>query len=1133
MNVFSLEYLPAAAVLTDHGGTVVSINSRAAALLNTSTLLGKHVSALSPGIIPVIHAGIGTCEFTIPGKGQITAEIETSSMPLHGETHFLSIIREVPKFYYCAASFFEHSRDGVVVINLNHQVKTANSRFCSMIGYSEEELKSLHTWDYDLLATEDDIKREFSAEKFSETVIESKHRRKDGSCYDVEVSITPIRIHDEPVYLCICRDITEKKTAELALMESARTMRETLERIQDAFTSFDSSWHYVYVNQRAAEILGTPAEELIGNKIWDLFPELADTEIGGLMLQAAYEKRHIQAEKYDEILKVWLNVNIYYSENGISVFFQDISLQVNQRMKEEMQHAFQQVIAETSFDFLSADESTFAEKTDRMLQQFGELLKVERSYVLLASDNFEYFTMTNEWCSPGTASVFDLYRRTLPEKYRYIVSLMDTGDEIAFSSIEDLPPEAEDEKQLLLEENIKSILLLPIRIEGRILGMLGFDAVTRHKDWDPSQVSLLKVAANLLAEALTKLDIEKRLVTESRRLNSIIDGTKVGIWEHNLETKELTVNETWAAMLGYSIQELSPVTMDTWRRLTHPEDARMVKKLSDKLEARELEFFECEIRMRHKDGRWIWVYARGSIPEWTIEGTPRIFSGTHQDISQRKHYEEMMRYIIEHTRSAIAVHDRDLNYIFVSQRYLDEFGIQENIIGRHHYEVFPDLPKKWRDVHRRCLAGEVISRDDDHFQRSDGTLEWTSWECRPWFTSEGEIGGIIVYTEVITQRKQAEQQHERLQEQLAQTSKMESVGRLAGGVAHDFNNMLQAIIGHAELALEEALPESSLRSSLEMILQAAEKSANLTRQLLAYARKQAVRPQILNMNHAVVSMTTMLKRLIGEEIELILHLEQSLWNTWIDPAQLDQVLINLCLNARDAIKNHGEIIISTSNRISENGKMTELCIRDTGAGMNQDVLDKAFEPFFTTKRLGEGTGLGLSMVYGIAAQNGGEVFIKSAPSQGTTVTVLLPRSADSSEEPVSDQPHGRIYHPGIIAALVVEDDQNILTLVKTILKKMGHHVYTAASPKEALELAKTIQLKLDLLITDVVMPGMNGYEFSREIASLYNDISILFMSGYTADVLPHQEVLHEKLHFIQKPFTAAELDKKIQEVLYR
>jgi PAS domain S-box-containing protein len=380
-----------------------------------------------------------------------------------------------------------------------------------------------------------------------------------------------------------------------------------------------------------------------------------------------------------------------------------------------------------------------------------------------------------------------------------------------------------------------------------------------------------------------------------------------------------------------------------------------------------------------------------------------------------------------------------------------------------------------------------------------------------------------------------------LEEQFRQAQKMESVGRLAGGVAHDFNNMLSVILGYAQIGLRTVDPAAPLYGYLQEISKAAQRSKQITQQLLAFARRQTVAPQVLDLNATVTDMLKMLHRLIGEDIDLAWKPDAGLWPVKIDPSQVDQILVNLCVNGRDAIADVGKITIETHNVTFDRaycadhigfvpGEYVQMVVSDTGCGMDRKTLDCIFEPFFTTKELGRGTGLGLATVYGIVKQNGGFINVYSEPSKGTSFHLYLPRQMEQVVERVQEKTEESRHGQGE-CILVVEDEESILKLTKVILEGLGYVVLTAAMPVEALRLAQEHSGGIHLLLTDVVMPGLNGRELAERLQSLYPEIRCLFMSGYTANVIAHRGILDEGVSFIAKPFSREELAVKVREAL--
>jgi len=392
----------------------------------------------------------------------------------------------------------------------------------------------------------------------------------------------------------------------------------------------------------------------------------------------------------------------------------------------------------------------------------------------------------------------------------------------------------------------------------------------------------------------------------------------------------------------------------------------------------------------------------------------------------------------------------------------------------------------------------------------------------------------------ITERKQAEDERHKLESQLLQAQKMESIGQLAGGVAHDFNNMLGVILGHAELALKKLDPMQPVAEDLEIICSAAQKSADLTRQLLAFARKQSISPKILDLNETLGGMLTMLQRLIGENISISWNPGATVWPVKIDPSQLDQILANLCVNARDAIADTGRLTIKTENSSFDKaycagraevlpGDYVRIGVSDDGCGIDPEVFPHIFEPFYTTKEVGAGTGLGLAMVFGAVRQNNGFITVFSEPGHGTTFNIYLPRM-----EPATDTPTESVekkLRGGSETVLLVEDDEMLLRLEMAMLNTSGYQVLAAATSSEAQRLAQQHSGQIHLLITDVIMPEMNGRDLRNVLQILRPEMKVLFMSGYSAEIISHHGIVEEGVYFLEKPFSLLSLTNKVREVL--
>ncbi|MBF0211017.1 MAG: response regulator [Desulfamplus sp.] len=554
---------------------------------------------------------------------------------------------------------------------------------------------------------------------------------------------------------------------------------------------------------------------------------------------------------------------------------------------------------------------------------------------------------------------------------------------------------------------------------------------------------------------------------------------------------------------------------------------------------------------------------------------PKQFACIFSDITERKHAEDALRRSREQFELAIngsndGIWDWDLrdNSLFLSPKWKEQLGYKDDELP-NKFETFGDnihLDDK-EDVFNyvnRYLKGEMDNYSMElRMRRKDGSYCWILARGAAIRDENGIPLRMAGSHTDITQRKLAEQEKEKLQAQLNQAQKMESIGRLAGGVAHDLNNMLSVILGNAEVAMDRVEPSSLLFDDLKEIYQAATRSANLTRQLLAFARKQTIYPREVDLNEIVKDMFKMLGRIIGEDIALKLNLKEGLWTIKVDPSQIDQILANLCVNARDAINGVGNLIIETDNALLDKtcyieqacntdypgvieGDYVHLRVSDDGCGMDKETLENIFEPFFTTKELGKGTGLGLATVYGIVKQNNGFINVDSQEGVGTTFNIYLPRYIEKKQAIEDKNVSAKKSLNSLIGAkqdseqkdqketktiLIVEDEMAILKLTKLILESEGYKALAVSRPIEAIDAANRHSGIIDLIITDVVMPEMNGQELSKAILKIYPDINRLFMSGYTPDVIARQGVLDAGVNFIQKPFSKQDLIDKVKSVL--
>ncbi|BBO91471.1 PAS domain S-box protein [Desulfosarcina ovata] len=721
--------------------------------------------------------------------------------------------------------------------------------------------------------------------------------------------------------------------------------------------------------------------------------------------------------------------------------------------------------------------------------------------------------------------------------------------------------------------------LLPVEIRGRVI---------YSEDGQPTRLQGVTRDITRRKAAEADREYQARLLQEMGRL------AKIGAWEFDPATGQGSWTEEVARIHDLSPGELT--SMEHGLGFYEGESREIIQR-AVKAAVENGTPYDLEIELVSAKGIRKWVRTIGR-PKMQAGRVTHV-RGSFQDITERKRFEQRIDHLNRVLRAI-----RDLNQLVVREKDSESLirnGCHILVDNRGFASAMiiltddNDRPRSWAraglvkasDILNRILEGGKLPRcceqvrsgvkivsvtekedycigchilekgrgmhslaaplvsDDNYFGclvvALSGDLPVDDEELNLLEEAAGDIAYALRVLQLDENHKQSEHERVSLERQLVQAQKMESVGRLAGGVAHDYNNMLSVIIGYTELAMDKAGEDSPLMTDLKEILQAANRSSEITRQLLAFARQQTVAPQVLDLNHIMKSMLNMLRRLIGEDIDLAWNAGLDLWPVKIDPVQVDQILANLCVNARDAIVGVGKVTITTENVHFDEaycarhtgfipGAFVQLAVSDDGSGMSRETLDKIFEPFFTTKGLGKGTGLGLATVYGIVKQNNGFINVYSEPEVGTTVKIYLPRHADA-HVPAADDPPAKIPTGRGETLLLVEDDPEILKLGCKMLEMSGYSVFPAATPGDALALVTAHAGHIDLLITDVVMPEMNGRDLAGKVNDRCPDVRVLFMSGYPANVIAHRGILEEGFNFIQKPFSRRELAGKVRMIL--
>jgi two-component system, cell cycle sensor histidine kinase and response regulator CckA len=673
---------------------------------------------------------------------------------------------------------------------------------------------------------------------------------------------------------------------------------------------------------------------------------------------------------------------------------------------------------------------------------------------------------------------------------------------------------------------------------------------------------------------------QEQLQLNENRLRFALEGANDGFWDANLDTGEVFFSRRSLEILGFPLNSKRAGLAD-WKTLVHPDDFPRTWAIIKAHMQKETPIMRLEHRLRMQNGAYKYGLTRGKVVEWAKNGRALRMTGTLTDIDDRKKIEQTQMFLLTCDRSA-AGEDffkalarflaEILGMDFVCIDRLEGDKLSARTVANFCDGIFVDnLTYTLLDTPCGQAVGETICcypKEVRQLFPKDAVLQEMAAESYAGTTlwdSQGKAIGLIavigrrpldnqslaesvlklaaIRAASELERREAEHEKVILQTQLMQAQKMESVGRLAGGVAHDFNNMLGVILGHVEMAEEQLNQTDPLLLDLLEIKKAATRSAGLTRQLLAFARKQTISPKVLDLNETVESLLKMLRRLIGEDIDLTWLPGAGLWPVKIDPTQVDQILANLTVNARDAIDGVGKIIIATANVVLDDdycadnlgflpGNYVLLTVRDDGCGIDEEIREHIFEPFFTTKEVGRGTGLGLATIYGIVKQNSGLINVYSEPGNGSTFRIFLPKHVGKVLTANPEQPAG-VVQVGRETILLVEDEPSILRLGTRMLEQLGYHVLSAASPGEALQLAEEFTGNISLLLTDVIMPTMNGRDLAKRLLPLYPGMARMFMSGYTADVIAHHGVLDADVQFIQKPFSKTELSAKVREALQK
>jgi PAS domain S-box-containing protein len=988
-----------------------------------------------------------------------------------------------PSFEATFAALMQQAGDAFVVHDWAGAILDVNPRACELLGYTRDELlaKTMPDIDLDLHPphAEDLLRRALAGEH---STFESRLRRKDGSITPAEITLSALHLPGSQSFLAIVRDVTQRRERE-------EVSRQIIESMTDAAYVVDLDSRFLAVNDRACEVLGYPRRELLTMSTTDIDCGLMSQEIKQILAETAAGRRQV--------------VETQHRTKDGRIIPSQVAL-------SPLSHLGQQAVLGISRDITQQRQAEAA--LQALTRRNLAILQTIPDIIAEVDENKVY-----TWVNDSALHFFgkDVVGR---EAAYYFVNEQDTYDTVRplFTGDADTRYVESWQRRQDGQDRLLAWWCRSLKDEsGRVVGALstGRDITERWR-------------------------AEEALLQSEERFRSLASMTTEGIMIHE-DGVIVDANRAFAELIGYrDADEL--IGRPGLEVLSATEVSR--QELIEHLRLRDSELFTIELL--RPDGASLWAETQGR--EVTYRGRPArlVFM---RDITERRQAEEALRRserefraLFEAAPMGIGVADLEGNILAFNDAMLIPGGY-----SREDVEKIGNVAALYYDDAGRetalalFLAQGALHQHETRFKRKDGTPYdvWLSL-TRTTFIGATSIQAIV---EDRTEKKRAEEAQERLETQLRQAAKMESVGRLAGGVAHDFNNMLAVILGHVQLALEQVPSDDRLHADLQEIRMAADRSAGITQQLLAFARRQVAVPKVIDLNSSVQAMMGMLGRLIGEQVRLAWLPGKNLRRVRMDPAQLDQVLVNLCLNARDAIAGAGRVTIETAGVTLDEkycaehegcapGDYVLLSVTDNGTGMSADALEHLFEPFYTTKDTGKGTGLGLATVYGIVKQNDGLIQVDTS-DRGTKVRIYLP----SVEEEDAEEERGAnltTSPEGTETVLVVEDEPSVLRLTVRILRKLGYQVLTARGPGEAIRVTQERE-DIALVITDVVMPEMNGWELSDRLRALRPGLKVLYVSGYTEEMLKSPAAAKETIAFLQKPFTPGALATTARAVLDR
>lgn len=1084
----------------------------------------------------------------------------------------------------------ETASDAIITIDEASTILFVNQAAENIFGYSIKEMlgESLTMLmpDYLREAHRAGIKRYLTTKQrhLNWNSIELPGRHKSGREIPLELSFGVLMRDGQHRFTGIVRDITTRKRADEALKASESELRALFAAMSDVILVLDDEGRYVKIAPTDPAYLYKPSNDLVGKRLHDVFPkEEADFFLSHI--RRALDENQMHGVEYRLEIKeteVWFDGSISpLSKNSVIWIARDIT----QRKRVETERLLLLEIIQAAIT-----TGNLAGLLNRIHESISKLIYAENCFVAL------YEPSTNSMHFEFWVDKFDPVPAPRPVGQGFSSYVLRTGRPLLLT--EDLKHRMYEQGEVERSGRPSASWLgVPLRTSELTIGVLAVQHYEAKDIYHQRDLEFLATVGDQVALAIDRKLAEEAMHQSEERYRLLFESNPHPMWVYDLESLQfLTVNEAAISHYGYTREEFLCLTLADIR------PGEDVPGLMNNISRVDGALDRAGVwRHRKKDGSLIDVeiVSHGLIFDGRRAELVLVNDVTERKRAELALREADQRAIREYEHLLVRVASlaqalgtaRDLLPIFRALRdfavismpcngfFVSLYDAEQNVRTAAYawsegeevdIATLPPMQMSGSPQSRAVSTGEIIITDDFQsamkgrptidlgldadprlpqsslaapmvvMRRIVGAVEVQSTELAAFLREHATAIGMAANLAANAIETVRLLESERVQaEQLRQSQKLESVGQLAGGIAHDFNNLLTAITGYSELTLRRLDERDPLRRNIEEIAKAGERAASLTRQLLAFSRKQVLQPVVLDLNDVVADMDKLLRRLIGEHIDLVTMRDPSLARIKADPGQLSQVIINLAVNARDAMPEGGKLMIETKNvELDEAymrqhlevrpGRYVMLAVSDTGVGMDDVTLKQIFEPFFTTKEPGKGTGLGLSMVYGVVKQSGGNIWVYSEKGQGTTFKIYLPQVDEKIEEieqVATEMPKGTE------TILLVEDEEMVRELLRNILEVEGYNVLVASQGHEALEICEQKQGPLHLLITDVVMPGMGGPQLVERLTASCADVKVLYMSGYTDDAIVHHGVLDPGVAFLQKPFTPDAVVRKVREVL--